>query len=192
MFDLPRRIAIFDTEVTTWEGTAARNWSGPNEYRELVQLGAALVDTEDFVELGTYKALAKPRRNQVLSKYFINLTHITQKEVDEHGLDFEMVLDDFYAWCEKDSLYCFDKVGLRLFDMDILIENCDLYGLEFPFELERFNNINEIFVRHGIVVQQSGRAPEAFGEEPKHRSHDALNDVRGLIRGLQLLKNKVG
>jgi len=192
LFGLPKRIVIFDNEVTTWEGAAARNWSGPGEYRELVQLAAALVDTEDFTELCVYKILAKPRINPILSEYFIDLTHITQKEVDERGVDFSLVLDHFYAWCGEDDLYSFDKVDVsRLFDRDVLIENCDLYGLEFPFETERFRNINEIFAEHGIIVKQSGRAPEAFGEEPKLRSHDALNDVRGLIRGLQLLKKKV-
>lgn len=192
MFDLSRRIVIFDVECTTWDGAAARGWSDPGEHRELVQLGAAVVETKNFTELLTFKTLVKPKINPILSSYFTKLTGITQKEVDKYGVDFAEFLHRFYEWSRRAELYSFDKVdGSRLFDRDVLIENCDLYGLEFPFRMERFYNINEIFVRHGIVVKQSGRAPEAFGEEPKRRPHDALNDVRGLIRGLQLLKQKV-
>ena len=31
-----KEIIVFDTEYTTWEGAMARQWTGPNEYRELV------------------------------------------------------------------------------------------------------------------------------------------------------------
>ncbi len=192
MFKLPRRIVIFDTEVTTWEGAAARDWSGPGEHRELVQLGAALVETKDFTELAIFSTLVKPRINPILSDYFINLTGITQEMVDKYGIDFEVFLQSFYKWCRRYELYSFDKVNIpRLFDLDVLVENRDLYGIGFPFESERFHNVNEIFFKYGVVIKQSGRAPEACVEEPKNRSHEALNDVRGLIRGLQLLKKKV-
>lgn len=29
---------FYDTEYTSWEGAMQRNWSGPDEHRELVQL----------------------------------------------------------------------------------------------------------------------------------------------------------
>ena len=34
---------FYDTEYTSWEGAMQRNWSGPNEHRELVQLSAIRV-----------------------------------------------------------------------------------------------------------------------------------------------------
>ena len=37
---LPDTFIIFDTEFTAWEGSMERNWSGENEYRELVQISA--------------------------------------------------------------------------------------------------------------------------------------------------------
>ncbi len=189
---LPRLIVIFDVECTTWDGAVQRNWSGPGEHRELVQIGVALVDTEDFLDLSTFKRLVKPRMNPLLSRYFINLTNITQEDVDNKGLDFAAVLAHFYSFCEKLDLYCFDSRadGSRLFDRDVLVENCDLYGVEFPFEMERFHNINEIFARHGYVIKQSGAAPEAFGLKIPARPHDALNDVRGLLIALKALSER--
>ena len=40
---LPEKFIIFDTEYTAWEGSQERNWSGDNEYMELVQIGALKV-----------------------------------------------------------------------------------------------------------------------------------------------------
>ncbi len=189
MLDLPGQIVIFDLECTTWEGAAARGWSGPGEHREVVQVGAALVETENFSELGSCMYLVKPERNPLLSQYFIDLTHITQEEVDEKGVDFQTFLRMFSELCAEYQLYCFDSRvdGSRLFDRDVLIENCKLLGIGFPFAMEKFHNVNEIFHRHGYTVKQSGAAPEAFGIEIPARPHNALNDVGGLIIGLRAL-----
>lgn len=191
MFGLPKNIVIFDTEYTTWKGALQRNWSGPGECRELIQLAAALVETKDFAELDSCKVWVRPRINPILSDYCVNLTRISQQELDERGLDFAPVLADFHGWCRRHEIYFFNKFPHPPSDLDILIENCDLYGLELPFDAERFHNINEVFLRYGIFVQQSGMAPAAFGVELQHRPHDALNDVRGIIEGLKLLKKKV-
>lgn len=51
MSGLPNKIIIFDTEFTAWEGSQDRNWSRPNEFQEIVQIGALLVETKDFTEL---------------------------------------------------------------------------------------------------------------------------------------------
>lgn len=193
MFELPEKIVLFDVECTTWEGTAARGWSGPGEHRELVQLGAVLVETVHFTELSPFKFLVRPKINSILSDYFIKLTGITQEEVDRDGVDFPVFLQSFYRWSGGHGLYTFDTKldGSRLFDRDVLIENCDLWGIEFPFGMERFHNINEIFARYGISVKQSGKAPEALGAKVTHRPHDALNDVRGLIAALKILSERL-
>lgn len=193
MLDLPEEIVILDLECTTWEGAAARDWSGPGESREVIQLGAVLIETQSFTALGMVKALVRPLINPILSDYCINLTGITQDKLDKDGIDFASALRWFKSLCAKRQLYCFDSRvdGSRLFDRDVLIENCDLHGLAFPFEVERFHNINEIFYQHGYIVKQSGAAPEAFGIKSPARPHDALNDVWGLIIGLKALRERL-
>jgi len=191
MFDLPRKIVVFDTECTTWEGALQRNWSGPGECRELIQLGAVLVETSNFCEIAALRILVRPMFNPVLSDYCLNLTGITQREIDVLGIDFPVCLRIFEMWCRKYELYSFDKVYGHMFDQNVLVENCDLHGMELPFDPERFHNLNEIFLDHGVLIEQSGKASLAFGVEPKLRPHDALNDVRGLIDGLRLLRRKV-
>lgn len=40
--DVMKHFVIFDTEYTTWEGAADRDWTGPGEHREVVQIGASV------------------------------------------------------------------------------------------------------------------------------------------------------
>ncbi len=194
MFGLPKRFVMFDLECTTWDGAAARGWSGPGEHREVIQVGATLTD-ERFTEQFALKVLVKPQINPILSDYCKNLTGITQEDIDQKGIDFPTFLQMFFRWCFEFELYCFDSRvdGSRLFDRDVLVENCNLLKIWHPFQMhrERFHNINEIFAKHGYVVKQSGASPEVFGIKIPARPHDALNDVRGLLVSLKALSERV-
>ena len=193
MLGLPKRFVLLDQECTTWDGAAARAWSGPGEHREVVQLGATLTEVGEFPELFPFVTLVKPEINPILSGYFVNLTHITQKKVNRNGLDFPTFLKMFAGWCCDFEIYSFDSRvdGSRMFDRDVLMENCELLGIKFPFEKERFHNINEIFAQHGYVIKQSGASPEAFGIKIPARPHNALNDVRGLLISPKALSERV-
>jgi inhibitor of KinA sporulation pathway (predicted exonuclease) len=189
---LPEQFVLFDLEWTTWEGAAARNWSGEHEHREVVQCGALLVGN-GLVELASAMHYVRPTANPTLSDYFINLTHITQADIDNKGVDFRTFINDFYAWCKDLELYAFEDIGKpAMGDVVTLMESCRLNGMPFPFGNQRFHNVNEIFHEHGVHVEQSGAAPEAFGLELPARPHHALNDARGLLIGLQELAKLIG
>lgn len=194
MIGLPEKFVLFDLECTSWEGAAARNWSGPGEHREVIQMGATLTDAERFTEQFTAKTLVKPRINPILSEYIKNLTGITQEDIDQKGIDFAIFLKMFFGWCSDFEIYCFDSRtdGSRLFDRDVLMENCNLLKIWHPsFRPDRFHNINEVFAKHGYRIKQSGASPASFGLEIPARPHDAMNDVRGLLVSLKALSERV-
>src|SRR3989338_11023344 len=107
MFGLPPTIVVFDTEYTSWEGAQARKWSGPNEYREIVQIGAVRVDasTPDFKEVDSLLIYVKPVKNPTLSQYFIDLTGITQETVDTRGVTLAEAVQKFYTWSAGYTCY---------------------------------------------------------------------------------------
>ena len=73
------RVGILDLEFTAWPGSWQRGWSGPDEWREVVQLGFLIVDGTSFTALGGgVEAMVRPLRNPVLSDYFTTLTGIGQ------------------------------------------------------------------------------------------------------------------
>lgn len=190
MLDLPDKFVLLDLECTTWEGAMERCWSGPGEHREVVQIGAILV--RELVEMWHFNVIVRPRINPQLSGFFIELTGISQEYVDHHSCDFAEALGYLRTLCSDRHIYSFDTRidGSRLFDRDVLIENCELYGLEFPFEEGCFHNIYHIFHKHGYAPRQSGAAPELFGIKPP-KSHNALNDVRGLLIALNALNARL-
>jgi len=185
MFNLEKKIIIYDTEYTTWQGAQERDWGNPGEHREIVQIGAILVKTDknSFPEIDGFDILVKPKINPTLSDYFINLANITQKEVDKEGFDFSEALKKFYQWSKLYPLYLFGG------DETVIIENCKLLDIKFPFKISRFFYIRDIFEKFGIPARNytSGTIVKAFGKEPKRKAHDALNDVRTIIEGLRLL-----
>ena len=98
---LPEKFILFDTEYTAWPGSVERMWSGPNEYREIIQVGGILVSRESMEETDHFTYYVRPVKNPQLSQYFIELTKITQHDVDTKGLLYTDALARFASWsCE--------------------------------------------------------------------------------------------
>ena len=183
MLDLPEQFILFDTEFTAWEGSQARRWSGPNEYRELVEIGAIKVAPEDLTELAAFDVYIRPEKNPILSDYFIELTGITQATVDAEGVPLKTALRRFAEWCGNLPLYSYGA------DERVLIENSGLAGITFPFDAGQFSDVRTVFQRRGIPAERytSGTIVAAFGVKPVRRAHNAANDARTILDGLRLL-----
>lgn len=184
----PKQVVIFDTEYTTWEGAFERNWDRPGEYQEIVQIGAVRVDVEDLAERDSIVICIKPVKNPKLSAYFISLTGVTQRTVDENGITYADALKQFMEWSEGLPLYSWGG------DREVMKGNAALVGIPFPVEDTRFFDVRKIFQEHGISVEDymSSTIPTAFGEESAENAHDALNDARSILRGLHLLQEHSG
>lgn len=187
MLGLPKKVVILDTEYTAWPGSAEHSWSRPNEYKEIVQIGAILVDTSQFIEIDNINLFVKPVKNPVLSDYFIDLTGIKQKDVDENGIFLKEAVLKFSSWCGFHQVYSYGG------DEQIIEENCNLLSIPFLFNKHIFKDIRDIFQNHGIPVSQynSGNIIEAFGKKSNLHNHNALNDVRILLDGLRELSIRV-
>ena len=58
-------VLFFDTEYTSWEGSISRNWSEPNEFKEIVQIGAVVSRNDLIIS----------RNNSSYGKYLHDLIH---------------------------------------------------------------------------------------------------------------------
>lgn len=186
MFGLDEKIVVYDTEYTTWEGAADRDWSGPGEYREIVEIGAVIVETAEFRELASKTIYIRPVKNPMLSQYFIDLTGVTQKKVDTEGTTLLEAYKEFGEWAKDLSMYCWGT------DEAVMKENAALIGVPFAFDSNRFKNIRAVFEGEGVSTQEykSSTIPDAFGVSTGFRAHDALNDARSIVVGLRALKEK--
>lgn len=179
----PARFVLLDTEYTAWEGSKARGWSGPNEWRELVEIAAIRVDGATLSEADAFRCLVRPRRNPQLSTYFTALTGIAQTAVDTDGIDAADALPALSRWIGTDPAYCF---GL---DGKVIEGIVALYDLVPGLFAHEVRDVRRIFLRNGIDLTSysSGTCTLAFGVEPSHQAHSGLNDARTILQALQLL-----
>ena len=186
MLDLPKKIIVFDTEFTAWPGSQERNWGAPGEYKEIVQIGAVKIETENFVETDSLDIFIRPQLNPILSDYFITLTGISQKTVDKNSVDFPAAIKQFSSWSQLLNLYSFGG------DEEELEENCKLLKIAFPFERLRFFDVRDVFKKFGIPAEEynSGTIVRVFGKEISRPPHNALNDARTIVDGLRELAFK--
>ena len=183
---LPKEFVLFDLEYTAWPGSSARKWSGPNEYREIIQIGAVRV--RDLAETDFFCEFVRPKKNPSLSDFIIELTGITQKDVDEKGLAFPGALKKFLKFVGTTDAFCWGV------DTEVLEENTGFHGSRQIFSREQFHDLRgqtaALWQSIGIDVKQyhSGTMIEAFGKKTERRAHDAVNDMRNLLDAIVELR----
>src|SRR3989338_500560 len=107
-------VIIYDTEYTTGEGARERDWGGPNEHKEIVQIGAVLIETQNFTELDSFSVFVRPVKNPRLSDFFIGLTGITQEQIDTQGMSFPDAIEKFLTWSQALHLYAYGTDAITL------------------------------------------------------------------------------
>lgn len=181
-------IVFYDTEFTTWEGALERRWTGPGEFWEVVQIGAARLDAKTFAVKARLSLLVKPVKNPVLSGYFCQLTGITQEQVDRDGVLFPDALAQFRAFIGTAPAASYGD------DDKVIRDNQTLHGLTADFYAL---NIGPWFKEHGApygVVKgvNSGALARTVGAplDGAVAEHNALEDVRSITAAYKFLLEK--
>jgi inhibitor of KinA sporulation pathway (predicted exonuclease) len=183
---------IYDLEYTSWPGAQDRGWTGPGEFREIVQIGALRVDPENLQVVADYDALVTPVRNPVLSDFFVDLTGITQAELDDRGQDFPAALNGFATFCDGGFACSYGN------DMVIIGENVIL---QFPpgqapaMPLPPFVNIRPHLNRliPTTTALSAGRLREGLGitlPSPREPLHNAVLDCYAILDALIHLRRR--
>lgn len=184
---LPKKFIIYDTEFTSWEGSQERKWSLSNEHCELVAIGALKVEFKDndFKILDKFKILFIPRINKKLSDYFINLTGITNKDIKEKGIDFEIGINIFLDFCDGFDMYSYGN------DYHIFEENFNLYKINNFLVKNNFKDIIPFFKLYNINTENysSGTIHRHFNIVlGKENVHDPLFDSISIFKTIKYLK----
>ena len=181
-----RQLVIFDLEFTAWDGSLARHWLGPGEFKEVVQFGAVRLRGEDFSAAESFDCLVRPRINSRLSDYFENLTGISNDRLLGEGVDFELAYRRFLAFAGDAVLAAFGR------DDWVLEENIRLYGLKDATHLPPFMNLRDWFDARGIDTSRlhSCDVGPLLGVPFEGRPHDALCDARSIAAGMKVLINR--
>lgn len=190
IFDLPEQteeIVIWDVECTSWKGSAELRWGRPGEYRELVEIGAIKVHLTSLTEIDSFSQLVKPEINPELSKYFMNLTHISQAMLDEKSIPFSEALEKFQKFCNLHPLFSWSH-----FDKQVLLENCLIHSMKCSLTHDSFFDVRYIFFLYGVRIEkfQSSTITQAFNKTSPYVGHRAINDCRTILDALRELDER--
>lgn len=160
-----------------------RAWKGPGEHKEIVQIGAVVLDAATLEERRAFAVLVRPVKNPVLSDYFVELTRITNERLAEEGLHFETAVTRFVELAGDRPLYCYGR------DDRIIAANAALLGKPklWP-DLATFN-LKQWLMEVGVPLAgvSSGTLAAHVGAASQGRAHDALIDARSLAEAARYL-----
>ena len=180
---LTRYAVIFDLELTAWEGSLARNWTDPGEFREVVQIGAVKLNTLSLKEVTSLNVFTRPTRNPILSDYFVTLTGISNERLAREGVSFEAGYGAFLKFCGDADLWSYGR------DPSVLNENIALHGLEQELRACEGKDISPWLRDAGLQLDgiNSGKLAALAGAAWKGREHDGLDDARSIAAAVRTL-----
>lgn len=179
-------LVIYDTEYTAWEGSIARNWKGPGEHREIVEIGAIRLSRSSLAEEGAFSVLVRPERNPILSDYFVRLTGITNTMVANDALNLADALTRFDAFTGTAAMFAYGR------DDKVMGESAALQGVAFDAARWTTHDLRDWFAKAGLDVTRlhsSDLAPAAGAPKADH-PHRALDDARAIAAAIRALMAK--
>lgn len=176
-------LTVFDLEFTAWEGSLARQWLGPGEFKEVVQIGAVRLNLQSLRIEDSFDCLVRPRINAVLSDFFENLTGISKGRLAADGVDFEIAYRRFLDFAQGGTVAAFGH------DEWVLEENIRLYGLKGLPPMPDFLELREWFFQRGVDPKglHSCDIGPKLGVPFEGQKHDALCDARSIAAGMTVL-----
>ncbi len=170
---------IIDLEYTSWEGTHGRLWGGSDEYREIIDIGAILVDPTTNSILEELQIFSRPTINPALSPYISELTGISQLDIDTKGVPYETAHNNLFAFIGDEKLVYFNG-----WDGSVIRENALLNNLTVSDEqYSRLLNLRPMLSRDMGVAEDTIVSSE-LSEDHTLTAHRAVDDAKKIFQYL--------
>ena len=184
----PENIAILDMEWTSWEGANIRGWSGPGEFPEIVEIGViSITNDETLTEIDALQVYVKPILNPILSKYFIDLTGISQRTVDKKGSTLHDALEKTRCFLGNKVRHIFSHGN----DALIIKRNCVRLSIPPLSEHYQFINIQDTiasFIGNNKKNYTSSDLPMLMGFQSPGNAHTAIADCRCVAQAMRIMR----
>ena len=165
---------IYDLEASCWRGHP------PNGVQEVIEIGALKLNNYGEI-LGVFSKFIKPDVNTTLSYFCMELTTITQNDVNRADR-FPVVIEQFQDWID---IYSADYVlcSWGKFDKVMLSNDCELHDLDIDW-LEPHINLKAQYHNYKSSDKLRGLAnslkKEGMDFEGTH--HRAIDDAKNLAK----------
>lgn len=164
---------------------------GASQDKHTIEIGAALKQYGEYSDGREFSQLIVPKSDPIHPDC-INLTGITNEELQENGRDFASVWEEFRWFIgdnPKSNTYelldvCFCSWGR--FDWDQLQIDCARHGVKFPFR--HFCDLAKCFTRQFRRRLGHRDAMKFLGIGAVGNHHRGLDDVRNICLMLPKLR----
>ena len=193
------KLLLFDAEYTTWEGAMSRGWSGPGEFREIVQFAGLVVDTEkldiSYIDQTLpFQLLIRPTINPILSSYFVHLTGLSNSLLIKNGLSLQLAIN--YLESTIDNLVlCSWGPDLDVINHELLTKGLsvlsatqyvDYRDLLHSIDISYDSITSGALLNHlniGSLIKAHSNH-QSLSNTSLYNSHNAVYDVLNLAYGL--------
>jgi 3'-5' exoribonuclease 1 len=168
---------VFDLEATCWPPDT------PGVTQEIIEIGAYRLDRSGQ-RLGHFHRMVRPVRHPYLSPYCLQLTGITQEEVDR-AQRFPDAAIDFLNWLEAPEVE-FILVSWGARDRFFLEQDCRLHDVETDWLESGYYDLKQIYKEMFRIPNRLGlnaalrREGLTFEGNP-HRALDDAYNLAGLV-----------
>ena len=167
------KFIIYDLEATCWENRRSRKV-------ETIEIGAVKLSEYGEVE-STFCKFIKPILNPFLSPFCMNLTSISQVQINRADR-FPLVIEDFQDWIEifdEDYLLC----SWGNFDKKILISNSEYHDMDSEWAHKHINLKQQYHeIRRLRRAMGLRRVVEKEGFEFTGTAHRGIDDAKNLAK----------
>lgn len=166
--------------IIDFEATCSDRNQFPREEMEIIEIGALLLDREQFEIDSEFQSFIKPVRNPTLTDFCKDLTTIRQDQVDS-APGFAEVLEQLKDWLSNFDSYRFCSWGD--YDRNQLQQDCQFHRVDYPFD-SRHTNLKAAFADAMNLPKPVGigAALKRLGMRFEGTPHRGIDDVRNIAR----------
>ncbi len=168
------KLLVVDLEATCGDSDF------PRAERETIEIGAVMVDAKTLAILAEFQSLIRPVRHPELTPYCMELTGITQRDVDS-APGFATAFQSFTR-CMLDPADHVVFVSWGAYDRRQLVRDCDYHGVTYCLPPHVDLSV-EFTKRAGLARRASmARAVSSVGMTLEGQHHRGIDDARNLVR----------
>lgn len=175
-----RHIAVVDLECTCSD-TNAGDDTVRRDQMEIIEIGAVMLRRHDFELVDTFEAFARPVVHRELTEFCIELTSITQADVDA-ALGFPGVFWRFTDWLTRWQAAQWGFWGN--FDSYQLQHDTRRHGIDYALDrLPAHINVKKYWAQQMNMKRVGlGRAVQTVGLEWEGRAHRGIDDAHMIAK----------
>ena len=180
----PKHYVVIDLEAT-----CCNDQSFPRDHMEIIEIGAVLVDGETLSPVAEHQSFVRPFRHPRLTPFCMQLTTITQAQVDA-APRFAQAISALRTFLDgKGALFC----SWGDYDRNQFTRDARPHNVKLPFSALHLNLKRRFAERQGEPRELGTyQALRKVGLSPSGTHHRAIDDAWNIARLLPWIVGDAG